>query len=52
MDKTTLALFIGNRGIFPAPLSASARQDIRRELIALGDYLNFDVALPQERCQC
>ena len=36
MKKTTFALFIGNRGFFPASLIASAREELKRELNALG----------------
>jgi L-fucose isomerase-like protein len=36
MKKTTFALFFGNRGFFPASLIAGAREDMRRELNALG----------------
>src|SRR5512141_1117882 len=36
MNKTTFALFFGNRGFFPASLIASAREEMRRELRALG----------------
>jgi L-fucose isomerase-like protein len=36
MEKTTFALFFGNRGFFPASLIAGAREDMRRELNALG----------------
>jgi L-fucose isomerase-like protein len=35
-NKTTFALFFGNRGFFPASLIASAREEMQRELIALG----------------
>lgn len=36
MKKTTFALFFGNRGFFPASLIASAREEMHRELTALG----------------
>ncbi len=36
MEKTTFAVFFGNRGFFPASLIAGAREDLRRELNALG----------------
>jgi L-fucose isomerase-like protein len=36
MNKTTFALFFGNRGFFPASLIASAREEMQRELNALG----------------
>jgi L-fucose isomerase-like protein len=36
MDKTTFALFFGNRGVFPASLIAGAREEMERELHALG----------------
>jgi len=36
MNKTTFALFFGNRGFFPASLIASAREEFTRELNALG----------------
>ncbi len=36
MNKTTFALFFGNRGFFPASLIAGAREEMRRELNALG----------------
>src|SRR5512136_1455926 len=36
MNKTTFALFFGNRGFFPASLIAAAREEMRRELNALG----------------
>lgn len=36
MKKTTFALFFGNRGFFPASLIAGAREEMRRELTALG----------------
>jgi L-fucose isomerase-like protein len=36
MNKTTFALFFGNRGFFPASLIAGARDEMRRELNALG----------------
>jgi L-fucose isomerase-like protein len=36
MQKTTFALFFGNRGFFPASLIAGARQEMTRELNALG----------------
>jgi len=36
MKKTTFALFFGTRGFFPASLVAGAREDIQRELNALG----------------
>ena len=36
MNKTTFALFFGNRGFFPASLIASARTEMKRELNALG----------------
>ena len=36
MDKTTFALFIGNRGFFPAALLAEAREELPRVLNGLG----------------
>lgn len=36
MKKTTFALFFGNRGFFPASLIAGAREEMKRELNALG----------------
>jgi L-fucose isomerase-like protein len=43
MDKITFALFFGNRGFFPASLIASAREEMQRELKALGhDVLMLD----------
>jgi L-fucose isomerase-like protein len=43
MKKTTFALFFGNRGFFPASLIASAREEMQRELNALGhDVLMLD----------
>src|SRR4030042_145225 len=36
MNKTTFALFFGNRSFFPASLIASAREELTRELNALG----------------
>ena len=36
MDKTTFALFFGNRGFFPASLIAEARIEMERGLNALG----------------
>jgi L-fucose isomerase-like protein len=36
MKKTTFAIFFGNRGFFPASLIAGARQEMCRELNALG----------------
>jgi L-fucose isomerase-like protein len=36
MNKTTFALFFGNRGFFPASLIASAREEMKRELNGLG----------------
>src|SRR5512136_734942 len=36
MQKTTFALFLGNRGFFPASLIAGAREEMKRELNALG----------------
>ena len=36
MKKTTFALFFGTRGFFPASLIASAREEMKRELNALG----------------
>ena len=36
MQKTTFALFFGNRGFFPASLIAGAREEMQRELNALG----------------
>jgi len=36
MDKTTFALFIGNRGFFPASLLAEARDELPRVLRELG----------------
>jgi len=35
-QKTTFALFFGNRGFFPASLIAGAREEMARELHALG----------------
>jgi L-fucose isomerase-like protein len=57
MNKTTFALFFGNRGFFPASLIASAREEMKRELNALGhEVLMLDteatrygaVEMPQE----
>ena len=43
MKKTTFALFFGNRGFFPASLIAGAREEMQRELTALGhDVLMLD----------
>jgi L-fucose isomerase-like protein len=43
MKKTTFALFFGNRGFFPASLIADAREEMRKELTALGhDVLMMD----------
>jgi L-fucose isomerase-like protein len=36
MQKTTFALFFGNRGFFPASLIAGARQEMKRVLESLG----------------
>ena len=36
MKKTTFAVFFGNRGVFPASLIAGAREEMKRELNALG----------------
>jgi L-fucose isomerase-like protein len=36
MNKTAFALFFGNRGFFPASLIAGAREEMQRELNALG----------------
>ena len=36
MKKTTFALFFGTRGFFPASLVAGAREEMKRELNALG----------------
>ena len=36
MNKTTFALYFGNRGFFPAALIARAREEMKRELNALG----------------
>ena len=36
MKKTTFALFFGTRGFFPASLVAGAREEMQRELNALG----------------
>jgi len=36
MQKTTFAVFFGNRGFFPASLIAGARQEMARELNVLG----------------
>jgi L-fucose isomerase-like protein len=36
MNRTTFALFFGNRGFFPASLIAGAREEMKRELNALG----------------
>ena len=35
-DKTTFALFFGNRGFFPASLQASARKEMTQALRHLG----------------
>ena len=35
-DKTTFALFFGNRGFFPASLQASARKELKAALKKLG----------------
>lgn len=43
MQKTTFALFFGNRGFFPASLIAGAREELQRELTALGhDVIMLD----------
>jgi L-fucose isomerase-like protein len=43
MKKTTFALFFGNRGFFPASLIAGAREEMQRELNAMGhDVLMLD----------
>lgn len=43
MQKTTFALFFGNRGFFPASVIAGAREEMQRELAALGhDVLMLD----------
>lgn len=43
IQKTTFALFFGNRGFFPASLIAGAREEMTRELHALGhDTLMLD----------
>ena len=43
MKKTTFALFFGNRGFFPASVIAGAREEMQRELNALGhDVLMLD----------
>lgn len=39
MPKSTFALFFGNRGFFPASLIAGAREEMRRELTALGNQV-------------
>jgi len=45
MDKTTFALFIGNRGFFPAALLAEAREELPRVLKGLGhEVLMLDAA--------
>lgn len=45
MQKSTFALFFGNRGFFPASLIAGAREELARELRALGhDVLLLDEA--------
>ncbi len=36
MQKTTFALFFGNRGFFPASLISGAREDLTRELNLMG----------------
>ncbi len=36
MQKTTFALFFGNRGFFPASLIAGAREEMARTLQSLG----------------
>ena len=42
-NKSTFALFFGNRGFFPASLIASARQDMSNALKAMGhDVLMLD----------
>ena len=42
-QKTTFALFFGNRGFFPASLIAAAREELRRTLTAWGhDVLMLD----------
>jgi L-fucose isomerase-like protein len=46
MNKTTFALFFGNRGFFPASLIAAAREEMKRELNALGhEVLTLDAGL-------
>jgi L-fucose isomerase-like protein len=43
MEKSTFALFFGNRGFFPASLIASAREEMANELKTLGhDILILD----------
>lgn len=43
MKKTAFALLFGNRGFFPASLIAGAREELKRELNALGhDVLMLD----------
>ena len=43
MQKTTFALFFGNRGFFPASVIAGAREEMQRELNLLGhDVLMLD----------
>ncbi len=44
-DKTTFALFFGNRGFFPASLIAGARQELAAALKSMGhDVLMLDAA--------
>ncbi len=46
MQKTTFALFFGNRGFFPASVIANAREEMARELKALGhDVIMLDASL-------
>jgi L-fucose isomerase-like protein len=46
MNKTTFALFFGNRGFFPAALIADARSEMKHALNALGhEVLMLDEAL-------
>jgi L-fucose isomerase-like protein len=40
-EKSTFAVFLGNRGFFPASLMASAREDLTEVLHGLGHEALF-----------
>ncbi len=47
-EKTTFALFFGNRGFFPPEVIADAQQEIKGRLDELGhDYISMDESLTQ-----